>query len=406
MKKLILFLIPFLFIACAKDAIIVETNEPEKTNEDVKQKQTTKSSTDEEESIDSLKNKRNSATDWDTDNIRFCCNEEDISNSNYVGSAFQKTYGIGGIIGTFENESASYSFYENGEYRFEYNGVVYTGNYQLRRVSSYQTITISGNRQFYYVDGDYLILVGNMLEDFQYIENQIPYYKNAPLFLPEESNAVATKYDLSKKYDLASAYKMVQDMNFSNVDETVEAHVSVRLEKNATVRDTLVFPNQFGGYKKVLVFCKEDKVQEALDAGAAFAGSDEYIELVKGGWLDFDVCVATPDMMKEVGRLGMVLGRKGIMPNPKTGTVTPNVGQAVAELRKGRTEYRADETGIVHISVAKCSMETDKTAANINTLLAEINKKKPEDAADGFISSVSISSSLCPGVLVDYKEDE
>ena len=102
-------------------------------------------------------------------------------------------------------------------------------------------------------------------------------------------NAAAAKYDLSKKYDVASACKMVQDMKFANFDETVEAHISVRLEKNATVRDTLVFPNQFRGEKKVLVFCKEDKVKEALDAGAAFAGSDEYIEKVKGGWLDFDV---------------------------------------------------------------------------------------------------------------------
>ena len=142
--------------------------------------------------------------------------------------------------------------------------------------------------------------------------------------------AAVAKYDLSKKYDLASACKMVQDMKFANFDETIEAHVSLRLEKNATVRDTLVFPNQFRGEKKVLVFCKGDKVKEALDAGAAYAG-EEYIEKVKGGWLDFDVAVATPDMMKDVGRLGMVLGRKGLMPNPKTGTVTPDVANAVAE---------------------------------------------------------------------------
>ena len=219
-------------------------------------------------------------------------------------------------------------------------------------------------------------------------------------------NAAAAKYDLSKKYDVASACKMVQDMKFASFDETVEAHVSVRLEKNATVRDTLVFPNQFRGEKKVLVFCKEDKVQEALDAGAAFAGSDEYIEKVKGGWLDFDVCVATPDMMKDVGRLGMVLGRKGLMPNPKTGTVTPNVAQAVAELKKGRTEFRADKTGIVHIAVGKCSMDTDKLVANVNTLLSEVSKKKPAGAAAGFVKSVSVSSSMGPGVWVDYKEGE
>ena len=157
-------------------------------------------------------------------------------------------------------------------------------------------------------------------------------------------NAAVAKYDLTKKYDIASACKMIQDMKFAKFDETVEAHVALRLEKNATVRDTLVFPNQFRGEKKVLVFCKGDKVKEALDAGAAYAG-EEYIEKVKGGWLDFDVAVATPDMMKDVGRLGMVLGRKGLMPNPKTGTVTPDVANAVAELKKGRTEYRADKGG-------------------------------------------------------------
>jgi large subunit ribosomal protein L1 len=218
--------------------------------------------------------------------------------------------------------------------------------------------------------------------------------------------AALAKYDLTKKYDVASACKMVQDMKFAKFDETVEAHVVLRLEKNAVVRDTLVFPNQFRGEKKVLVFCKEDKVKEALDAGATYAGSDEYIEKVKGGWLDFDVCVATPDMMKDVGRLGMVLGRKGLMPNPKTGTVTPNVAQAVAELKKGRTEFRADKAGIVHIAVGKCSMDTDKVVENVKTLLSEIGRKKPAGSAAGFVQSVSVSSSMGPGVWVDYKDGE
>ncbi|MCQ2575357.1 MAG: 50S ribosomal protein L1 [Treponema sp.] len=214
-------------------------------------------------------------------------------------------------------------------------------------------------------------------------------------------NAAAAKYDLTKKYDVASACKMVQDMKFAKFDETIEAHVSLRLEKNATVRDTLVFPNQFRGEKKVLVFCKGEKVQEALDAGAAYAG-EEYIDKVKDGWLEFDVAVATPDMMKDVG----VLGRKGLMPNPKTGTVTPNVAQAVAELKKGRTEFRADKAGIVHIAVGKCSMDADKVVENINTLVAEISKKKPVGAAAGYVQSVSISSSMGPGVWVDMKEGE
>ena len=125
------------------------------------------------------------------------------------------------------------------------------------------------------------------------------------------------KYDSTASYDLLKACETVKEIKFSNFDETVEAHVNLKLSKSQTVRDTLVFPNQFKGEKKVLVFCKEDRIKEALDAGAAFAGADEYIEKVKGGWLDFDVAVATPDMMKDVGRLGMVLGRRGLMPNQK-----------------------------------------------------------------------------------------
>ena len=218
--------------------------------------------------------------------------------------------------------------------------------------------------------------------------------------------ASLAKYDLAKKYDVASACKMVQDMKFAKFDETVEAHVALRLGKSDTVRDTLVFPNQFKAEKGVLVFCKEDRIKEALDAGAAFAGADEYIEKVKGGWLDFDVAVATPDMMKDVGRLGMVLGRKGLMPNPKTGTVTVDIAKAIAELKKGRTEYRADKGGVVHIAVGKCSMDADKVAENIKTLISEINRKKPADAKADYVQTVSVSSSMGPGVWVDVKEGE
>ncbi len=218
--------------------------------------------------------------------------------------------------------------------------------------------------------------------------------------------ASLAKYDLAKKYDITTACKMVQDMKFAKFDETVEAHVSLRLGKSDTVRDTLVFPNQFKAEKKVLVFCKEDRIKEALDAGAAFAGADEYIEKVKGGWLDFDIAVATPDMMKDVGRLGMVLGRKGLMPNPKTGTVTVDIAKAIAELKKGRTEYRADKGGVVHIAVGKCSMDAAKVAENISTLISEINRKKPSDAKADYVQTISISSSMGPGVWVDVREGE
>lgn len=218
--------------------------------------------------------------------------------------------------------------------------------------------------------------------------------------------ASAAKYDLVKEYDVQAACKMVQDMKYAKFDETVETHLALRLNKGATVRDTLVFPNQFKAEKKVLVFCKEDRVKEALDAGAAYAGESEYIEKVKGGWLDFDVAVATPDMMKDVGRLGMVLGRKGLMPNPKTGTVTTDIAHAIAELKKGRTEYRADKAGVIHIAVGKVSMDAEKVAENIKTLLSEVLRKKPADASMDYVESVSVSSSMGPGVWVNCKEGE
>ena len=212
------------------------------------------------------------------------------------------------------------------------------------------------------------------------------------------------KYDASKEYELTKACEIVKDIKFAKFDETVEAHVNLRLGKSHTVRDTLVFPHQFKGEKKVLVFCKEDRIQEALDAGAAYAGADEYINKVKDGWLDFDVAVSTPDMMKDVGRLGMVLGRKGLMPNPKTGTVTNDIAGAIGELKKGRVEYRADKSGVVHIAVGKSSMDAAKVADNVSALMAEIERKKPADIKAGYVQSISVSTTMGPGVWVEHKE--
>lgn len=213
------------------------------------------------------------------------------------------------------------------------------------------------------------------------------------------------KYDSQKFYSVSDACKVVKDLHFVKFDETVELHVALRLGKSQTIRDTLVFPNQFTAEKKVLVFCSEERVKEALDAGATYAGAAEYIEKVKGGWLDFDVAVATPDMMKDVGRLGMVLGRKGLMPNPKTGTVTNDLSHAISELKKGRTEFRTDKEGIIHIAVGKVSMEADKVAENVTTLLTELDRKKPADAKADFVRSISVSSSMGPGVWVNTKEE-
>ena len=214
------------------------------------------------------------------------------------------------------------------------------------------------------------------------------------------------KYDPAARYTLSKAIDVVKELKFANFDETVEVHVSLTLGKGQTVRDTVVLPHQFRGEKKVLVFCTDDKVKEALDAGAAYAGSAEYIEKVKGGWLDFDIAVATPDMMKDVGRLGMVLGRRGLMPNPKTGTVTTNIPQAINELKKGRVEFRADKGGVVHLPVGKVSMPSEKIVENIEALLAETMRKKPADAKTDYVRSVSVSSTMGPGVWVDHKVGE
>lgn len=218
-------------------------------------------------------------------------------------------------------------------------------------------------------------------------------------------NALA-KYDSAASYELPKAVEIVKELKYAKFDETVEVHVSLTLGKGQSVRDTLVLPHQFRGEKKVLVFCTDDRVKEALEAGAAYAGSTEYIEKVKGGWLDFDIAVATPDMMKDVGRLGMVLGRRGLMPNPKTGTVTTDIASAINELKKGRVEFRADKGGVVHLPVGKVSMDSSKIVENVQALINETMRKKPADAKGDYIRSVSISSTMGPGVWVDYKVGE
>ena len=215
--------------------------------------------------------------------------------------------------------------------------------------------------------------------------------------------------EADKIYPVAEAFELVKKTATAKFDETVELHVRLGVDPkyaDQQVRGAVVLPNGTGKTKRVVVFAKGDKVEEAEKAGADFVGSDELVAKIQGGWTDFDVAVATPDMMKDVGRVGMVLGRKGLMPNPKTGTVTADIAQAIAELKKGRTEFRADKTGVVHIAVGKVSMDTDKIVENVQALLSEIIRKKPADAKAGFVQSVSVNSTMGPGVWVNYKEGE
>lgn len=211
---------------------------------------------------------------------------------------------------------------------------------------------------------------------------------------------VAKKVDADKSYEIPEACALLKELKVAKFDETIEVHVRLNLKKSQSVRDTVVLPHQFRAEKKVLVFCKPEKEQEALDAGAAFVGSDALIEKIKGGWLDFDIAVATPDMMKDVGKLGMVLGRKGLMPNPKTGTVTFDIKAAISELKKGRTEFRSDKSNIIHLAVGKISMESKELAANLETLLGEINRKRPSDVKGEFVQSVYLAGTMTPSVKV------
>jgi large subunit ribosomal protein L1 len=212
------------------------------------------------------------------------------------------------------------------------------------------------------------------------------------------------KYDGVVSYSLQNALDLVKTMAYAKFDETVDLSVKLSLKKNQSVRDTVVLPHQFKGEKRILVFCKGEKEKEAQEAGAAFVGADDLIEKIKGGWLDFDVAVATPDMMKDVGKLGMVLGRRGLMPNPKTGTVTFDLKTALVELKKGRVEFRADKTGVVHLAVGKVSMPPEKIAENVQVVVAEIKRKKPADAKGDFIQTISVSSTMGPGVWVKNEE--
>ncbi|MEA5030964.1 MAG: 50S ribosomal protein L1 [Sphaerochaeta sp.] len=211
--------------------------------------------------------------------------------------------------------------------------------------------------------------------------------------------------DRTKQYTFNEAVELVKKVAFAKFDETVEMSLNLSLKKSQSVRDTVVLPNQFSAEKRVLVFAKGDKAQEALDAGATYVGDVDLVEKIRGGWMEFDVAVATPDMMKDVGRLGPILGRRGLMPNPKTQTVTFDIKGALAELKQGRVEFRSDKTGVVHLAVGKVSMDADKITENARIVLAEVIRKKPSDAKGDFLKSIALSSTMGPGVMVDVKEN-
>ena len=208
----------------------------------------------------------------------------------------------------------------------------------------------------------------------------------------------------SNLYDVAEALDLVVKTGKAKFDETVELHVRLGVDgrhADQQVRGAVVLPNGTGINVRALVFCKEDKVQAALDAGADYAGSDELIAKITGGWMDFDVVSATPDMMGVVGRLGKVLGPRGLMPNPKAGTVTPDVAKAVTDAKAGKIEYRLDKTNIIHCPIGKVSVGVEKLQENLEALMGAINAAKPAAAKGQYVRSCTVASTMGPGVKIN-----
>ncbi|MBR5746033.1 MAG: 50S ribosomal protein L1 [Clostridia bacterium] len=217
--------------------------------------------------------------------------------------------------------------------------------------------------------------------------------------------AAAAAIDKAKLYDSNEAFGLICQLSKAKFDETVEVHVRLGVDSrhaDQQVRGAVVLPNGTGKTIRTLVITKGDKVKAAEDAGADYVGAEEYIEKIqKENWFEFDVVIASPDMMGLVGRLGKVLGPKGLMPNPKAGTVTPDVGKAVAEAKAGKIEYRLDKTNIIHCPIGKVSFGTEKLTENFNTLLGAIIKAKPAAAKGQYIKSCGVASTMGPGLKVN-----
>jgi large subunit ribosomal protein L1 len=218
--------------------------------------------------------------------------------------------------------------------------------------------------------------------------------------------AAAAAQIQARPYSLDEAVNLVQKIKFAKFDETVEVHMRLGVDpKHADqmVRGTIVLPNGLGKSKKVLVIAgSPDKLREAQEAGADFTGGEEVVtRIMSEGWIDYEAVIATPDMMRSVGRLGKVLGPRGLMPNPKTGTVTNDVVKAIQETKAGKIEFRVDKTGVIHAPVGKVSFATDKLIENANTLITAVVRAKPSAAKGKYVRTVTVCSTMGPGVALD-----
>lgn len=212
------------------------------------------------------------------------------------------------------------------------------------------------------------------------------------------------KIEVGRKYTLEEGVAKIKEVAFAKFDETVELTMWLGVDPRKAdqlVRGTVVLPHGLGRSKTVLVIAQGDKIKEAEEAGADFVGGEDMVDKIKGGWLDFDAVIATPDMMRSVGQLGKLLGPRGLMPNPKTGTVTVDVKTAVEETKAGKVEYRVDKTGVIHVPVGKVSFESDKIQENARSLIDAVVKAKPTTAKGKYVKKVNLAATMSPGVLLD-----
>lgn len=214
--------------------------------------------------------------------------------------------------------------------------------------------------------------------------------------------------DRLTRYDMDQALELLKSTATTKFDETVELAARLGVDprhSDQQMRGTIALPHGTGKQVRVLVFAKGEKEKEAAEAGADYVGSEEFVEKIKSGWTDVDAIIATPDMMKEVGKLGRILGPRGLMPNPKSGSVTFEVGQAVKAVKAGRIQYRTDKTGNIHVPVGKASFSVEQLAENIRTVLGELQRAKPASAKGTYWQNVTLSSTMGPGIRLDIQAE-
>ena len=224
--------------------------------------------------------------------------------------------------------------------------------------------------------------------------------------IPKKRKAALAKYDKNALYNLADAMKIVKEITYTNFDASVDLDIVLGVDPRKSdqmVRGTVMLPHGTGKKVRVLVLCGPDKENEAKEAGADYVGLEEYIDKIKSGWTDVDVIICTPDVMPKIGPLGKILGPRGLMPNPKTGTVTMDVGKAVTAAKSGKVDFKVDKYGIIHSQIGKVSFEPEKLVDNAKELLSTVMKLKPPAAKGTYIKKITVSSTMSPSVKIDPK---